>query len=370
MPARREEPIGIERCACITALGDTAETYRRLMAGEVGLKRIPFLGQQGGEEVPIALIGDRFDETAPPRWLEPLDQLVSQIPDAPWGSLRYPVFLTSSNFDVGSLYTYRQTHDERYLRMGTPGRTLEALAKRYGWGSNRLALSHACVTAQVAIEMATQRLREGLADKALILSFDFVSPFVAGGFHALKILNDQLPAPFMDRPVGSIGLGDGAAFAVLSRADAPCRIESNFLYNEMYHFTSNEPSGSGFAAVADWMIEAAGGRALWIKGHGTGTLDSGRLEAESFAKALPASPLVSWKGSLGHTLGSCAAIELAIVVESIIQGEIPGCLDIDATPFAANVRTRPVPSGDYEAVAMVCNAFGGAHAGCLISYGG
>lgn len=368
MSDAKRRAIGIEDCACVTALGDTRSTLRRLLAGEIGLELIPVLGKDGGDAVPLATIGDHYDETVPPRWEIPLDALLAKAPAADWGSPRFPVFLSSSNFDVGSLYSYRRSGSEAFLGMGTPARTLESLRQRYGWGANVLALSHACVTAHVAIDMAQRYLEAGLAEKTLIVSFDFVSPFVAGGFHSLKILNDQLPAPFQDREVGSIGLGDGAAYLALSREEAPCRIEANFLYNEMYHFTSNEPTGSGFKTAADWTLAQVGETPVWIKGHGTGTLDSGRLEAEAFQQALPESPLVSWKGSLGHTLGSCGAVELAIAVEAMKQGSTPGTVGASQPTFAPNVAVEAFDNRNYKAAALFSNAFGGAHGGCLIRY--
>lgn len=368
MGGERQQPIGLHAWGCLTALGDERETCQRLLEGEVALRPTPVLGREGGDEVPLSLMGETYDETVPPRWEQPLDQLVARLPERPWGSPRYPVFLSSSNFDVGSLYAYRRDGDERHLAMGTPARTLRKLRERYGWGRNAVALSHACVTANVALEMAARRLQAGLADQALALSFDFVSPFVAGGFHALKILNAQMPAPFQDRPIGSIGLGDGAAFVVLGKEKAKYQLSSNFLYNEMYHFTANDPSGSGFQAAARWLEESAEGRRVWIKGHGTGTLESGRMEAEGFAKAFPASPLVSWKGSLGHTLGSCGAVELAIALEALEAGRAPGTIGSSAPTFAPTVATEPFALGAFEGVALFSNAFGGAHGGCLVSH--
>ena len=67
-----------------------------------------------------------------------------------------------------------------------------------------------------------------------MISANVVSPFVAGGFHSLKILNGTMPAPYAVRETGAIGLGDGAAFAVLTRDAAPFRIEAqalNYLRN-------------------------------------------------------------------------------------------------------------------------------------------
>lgn len=362
-----EQRIGIEASACLTALGNAAESCRRLAAGEIALKPLPVLADRGGGDVPLAIVGD-YAETIPPRWLPQIDALAAEIPPAPWGDARHPVFVTSSNYDVGSLYQFRVDGDERHLRLGSPGPTLAFLRERFRWGENARAISHACVSANVGLELASRHLRAGVADRALLFSFDFVSPFVAGGFHALKILNSRFPAPYEDREAGAIGLGDGAAFVVLGREPAEFSIKSHFLYNEMYHATANDPTGSGFDAAARWLGEAADGAPFWIKGHGTGTLDAGRLEAESLAQAFPDSPLVSWKGSLGHTLGSCGAVELAIAIEAFRQGVVPGTPGLSGQPFANNVARARFACAGRRSAALFSNAFGGAHAACLLAH--
>ena len=109
-------------------------------------------------------------------------------------------------------------------------------------------------------------------------------------------------------------MGDGAAFAVLTRGRGDFAISGQSLHNEMHHFTANRADGAGFAACLAPLPAALAGRRAWLKGHGTGTLEAGRLEAAALASAFPGSPLVSWKGALGHTLGSCGLVELCLAL--------------------------------------------------------
>src|SRR5690606_33073245 len=155
-----------------------------------------------------------------------------------------------------------------------PGDCVDQLTASLGWGPDVTTFSHACVSAHLGLLQASRVLAAGLADEALVFSFDFISPFVAGGFHALKILNAEFPAPYQDRATGSIGLGDGAAFAVLARDHGDFALAGQSLHNEMHHFTANRSDGAGFAACLAGVTRAAAGRRVWIKGHGTGTLEA------------------------------------------------------------------------------------------------
>lgn len=363
-------PIRLAACGALTAFGGEAATHAALLAGRVALAPTPVHGSEGGDPVPIALLPGRpYDETLPPTWLPHLRQLAARIPSdsaAPWGSPRRPVFVTGSNFGVSHLHAYRRRGGAEHLAYGTPFECVNRVAEALGWGPDITVFSHACVSAHLGLLQASRVLAAGLADEALVFSFDFISPFVAGGFHALKILNADFPAPYQDRPTGSIGLGDGAAFAVLTRDRGDFALSGQCLHNEMHHFTANRPDGAGFTSCLAALPAAVAGRRVWLKGHGTGTLEAGRLEALALAAAFPAAPLVSWKGSLGHTLGSCGLVELAVVMESLRAGHAPGTVGAAAPGFTDAVAFAPLDLAAFDGVVCTGNAFGGAHAAFLV----
>ncbi len=358
---------GIQACDCLTPLGDAAATTSALLNGTVGLKLSPVLGRDGGDAVPLALMGP-MDESLPPRWLADLKRLAKKIPAGDWGSASEPVIVTSSNFGVGSLYAFTRDRDARHLVHGPPFASVELLRREFNWGEHVLVFSHACVTAHLGLAHAARMLHAGFARRVLVFSYDFVSPFVAGGFHSLKILNGTMPAPYGQREIGAIGLGDGAAFAVLDREASSFQLAAHALHNEMYHFTGNQPDGAGFDACASAIADAARGRRVWIKGHGTGTLEAGRLEAETVARRFPGAPLTGWKGSLGHTLGSCGLVELAIALNALREGKIPGTVGTAGPCFTETVALQPFASASYDGAILTANAFGGAHAALLLTH--
>jgi hypothetical protein len=361
--------VRLAAAGCVTALGDAAATHAALIKGERGLQLAPILGSDGGESAPLALTAGRsLDETNPPNWLASIERLLTPFDGETWGGPRRPIYVTSSNFGVGSLYAFKQQADASHLAYGTPHKCVEWLGGQLGWGPNVSTVSHACVSAHLGLLLATRALHAGLADEALVFSFDFISPFVAGGFNALKILNSGYPAPYADRATGSIGLGDGAAYAVLTRDRGEFVIRGQSLYNEMHHFTANRADGTGFAACLAPLREDIKGRRVWLKGHGTGTLEAGRLESTALAEAFPDSPLVGWKGSLGHTLGSCGLVELAIAAVAIKQGRAPGTVGSAPPVFHDCVALEPFSLESTDGVVCASNAFGGAHAAFALTH--
>jgi len=362
-------PIRLVACGCITPFGDARETCSGLAEGDSALRPVPLLGRMGGDLVPLALLGGRaLDDTCPPAWLAALKSLGALIPGEGWGTPRRPVFVTGSNFGVGGLYALRRFGDPSFAAWGAPPTCTEQVRRELGWGPDVSIVSHACVSAHLGLLQATRVVHAGLADQALVFSFDFLSPFVTGGFHALKILNSDFPAPFRERASSSIGLGDGAAFAVVSREGGDWIIDGQSLFNEMHHFTSNRSDGSGFEACLEGVRSEARGLKVWVKGHGTGTLDAGRLEVAAVSKAFPSAPIVGWKGSLGHTLGSCGLVEMAVAVEAMRSGIAPGILAGAGDAMSPDVAIANFTTGTYDGVVCASNAFGGAHAAFLLRH--
>ncbi len=362
-------PVRLAACDCLTPFGDAAATHAALLRGERALQPVPVLGAEGGDAVPLALLAGRaLDEALPPAWLQPLATLLAPVSGPGWGTARRPVCVTSSNFGVGSLHALRRTGEAAHAAHGAPHSSVELVRRTMGWGENVTIFSHACVSAHLGLIHAQRLLAAGVADEVLVASYDFLSPFVAGGFHALKILNVEFPAPYQDRATGSIGLGDGAGYAVLTRDRGDFAIAAQSTHNELYHFTANRPDGAGFAAALAPIAAAAAGRKVWAKGHGTGTLEAGRLEATAMAQALPGAPLVGWKGSLGHTLGSCGVVELAVVAASLRAGRTPGTVGSASPAFTDTVAIGAFDNRAFDGVVCASNAFGGAHAALLLCH--
>jgi len=360
---------GLEASACLTALGDEQETWQALCEGRSALKPVPVRGKQGGEEVPLALRGD-MDCSLPQRWIEDLKKLAAAAESfAEWGHPGFPVILTSSNFSIESLYAHRVLAMEGdHAPWGSIHRCGSRLGELFGWGPDLRILSHACVSGALGLRLGGRMLQTGAAEKVLVFSFDYLSPFVAAGFHSLKILNGETPRPYQNRDTGSVGLGDGAGFAVLTKAAAPFTLSRQVCWNEMYHLTGNEPSGSGFRALAAELRQGLKGRTAWVRGHGAGTLEAGRMECESWAEALPDAPVVAWKGGIGHTLGSCGVVELAIATTAIREGKSPGTVGSGAPFFTSQVMPEAFDLADFDAAVLTANAFGGAHAGLILSH--
>jgi 3-oxoacyl-(acyl-carrier-protein) synthase len=358
--------VTVQFCDCITPLGNSLETWRKLCDGVSNIRQYPLLGDEGGATVPLSLF-EAMSPELPPRWIRHVTEMLNPVAGPEWGRADTPVFIASSNFGVDSLYYFRHENRAEHLPYAVPHDSVEQIRLRLGWSRNISLFSHACVSSHIAILAATAAIKAG-ASKALVVSYDFISPFVTGGFNALKILNGAMPKPYHDGPTGSIALGEGAGYAILTGSGKGLAIRRQSTWNEMHHFTANDPTGIGFAKVVEPISDYLKTRRFWIKGHGTGTLEAGKLETCTLKTLFPDAPLVGWKGAIGHTLGSCGLVELAIAARAMENGTVPGTVGGENPCFADNVSLTPFDAKPYDAALILSNAFGGAQAGLVLCH--
>jgi hypothetical protein len=171
-----------------------------------------------GQEVPLALF-EPMAQRIHPAGSTVSSAFLTRFKGREWGGPATPVFHSSSNFGIVALYNLRTLGRMEQLPYASAHGAVEQLRAAMGWRGNISLFSRACVSAHIALAAATRSIEAG-AEQALVVSFDFVSPFVAGGFQCFEDINGAMPQPYHRGVNGSIALGDGAAYALSARPAA------------------------------------------------------------------------------------------------------------------------------------------------------
>ena len=130
-----------------------------------------------------------------------------------------------------------------------------------------------------------------------------------------------------------LSLGEGAAVLVLeslSHAGAHGRrpiavVEGFGSSSDGYDQVAPEPGGRGLLEASRRALTAAGVTVDEVGGyhaHGTGTIQNDRMEAAAFAALFSGRDVTvsAIKGSVGHTLGAGAALDVAVCA-LMLQGD-------------------------------------------------
>ncbi len=293
----------------------------------------------------------------------------SQPPDAiVIGVTTGGILTTEENFkaDVSDPTAYR------YHGAGT---VAELIAEQLCCRGAAITVSNACSSGAVAIKIALDMLRSGLASRVLAGGADSLCRLTYFGFKSLQLVDPKGARPFdLDRQ--GMSVGEGAAMLLLER-DVENRSDRTAVLGgglscDAFHPAKPHPEGQGALAAMRAALRDAGIPPKdidYINLHGTGTQDNDLSEARAvrrlFGERLP--PLSSVKGALGHSLAAAGAIEALIGAIAISHGLMPantGCTVPDP-----ELGLSPLPAPQRSPTATVLSnsiGFGGNNAALVI----
>ncbi|URC13756.1 beta-ketoacyl synthase [Flavobacterium sp. B183] len=205
---------------------------------------------------------------------------------------------------------------------------LDVLAKNvatfFGFQTQPIVVSNACVSGILAISVAKRMIQSGLYDHAFVVAGDEVSEFVLSGFNAFQAMSDLPCKPYSKNRTGvSLGEATAAVLVTAETANAKIKVIGDSSINDANHISGPSRTGEGLFrsiqnALKEAQIEAT--KIDYISAHGTATPFNDEMEAIALNRlGLQNVPVNSLKGFYGHTLGASGLLETVIAIESANQ---------------------------------------------------
>ncbi|MDP9364421.1 MAG: beta-ketoacyl-[acyl-carrier-protein] synthase family protein [Chloroflexota bacterium] len=369
--ARRVVVTGL---GAISSLGSSAEeTWRRMLAGETGIRRVPDLDPA---QHPCVLRGDVDDAAIPARFLEGkvarnTSRFARMAVEAAGAALLDADLLDADlrpttpledggallGTCVGGIYedllpaydTFRERGPNRippHLHVMFPHNLAAyGIQARFGLGGPSSTVVTACATGAQAIGDAFHHVRAGRTPLMVAGAVESSRhPFFLAGFAAMRALvtdsNDRPEAasrPFDASRAGFV-LGEGTGMLILEDLEHArargARVYAELLgfgsSNDAYHPIAPHPEGVGAArairaALSDAAVEPE--RIDHVNAHAASTPAGDLAEADAiksvFGDRAAALPVTSVKGAIGHCMGAAGAIESVAAVLTIAEQCIP-----------------------------------------------
>lgn len=256
------------------------------------------------------------------------------------------------------------------------------ITKMFGIRGRVISSSTACTTSSQSIGFGYEAVKYGLQDAMLCGGADEYDTTTVAVFDNLLACSTDFnatphltPRPF-DRRRDGLVVGEGAG-AVLLEELASAKKRGAIILGEVIGFSCYNnggdlilPNREGIVLAIEAGLGNAGIDAAdvdWISAHATATKMGDVTEAQAIAEVYGDRPRVSGlKSYMGHTMGSCGAIETFIALVQMAEGFIAPTLNLEAVdPRCAmlNHVTRLVEAS--VRVAAIQNfAFGGVNT-CL-----
>ena len=260
--------------------------------------------------------------------------------------------------------------------------TAANIAKMFGITGRVIASSTACTTSSQAIGFGYEAVKFGLQDAMLCGGADEYDTTTVAVFDNLLACSTdynatphRTPRPFdVDRD--GLVVGEGAGAVLLESYDGARKRGANIL-GEVAGFSCYNNGGDlilpnidGIQRTIRCGLDAARLHPEdvdFISAHATATKTGDVMEAQAIGRIYGEGPLVTGlKSYMGHTMGSCGAIETIIALIMMAEGFVPPTLNLENVDSrCAGIRHVQALVEKATRVAAVQNfAFGGVNT-CL-----
>ena len=232
-------------------------------------------------------------------------------------------------------------------------------------------ISTACTSGAKAIATGARLLRAGLCDTAICGGVDTLCNLTLNGFAALESLAPDRCNPMSVNRRG-INIGEGGALFVMTRKDGPFALRGAGESSDAHHISAPEPTGAG-AELAIRRALSAGALAPdaidFVHLHGTATRLNDQAESAAIQRVFGNdTPASSTKPLTGHALGAAGAIQTALCLIAMSEGQMPPHVwDGERDPELAPIRlAAPGERADLRRVLSANYAFGGNNIALLL----
>jgi 3-oxoacyl-[acyl-carrier-protein] synthase II len=220
------------------------------------------------------------------------------------------------------------------------------ITKMFGIRGRVISSSTACTTSSQSIGFGYEAVKYGLQDAMLCGGADEYDTTTVAVFDNLLACSTDFndtphltPRPF-DRQRDGLVVGEGAG-AVLLEDLASARKRGATILGEVIGFSCYNnggdlilPNRDGIKLAIEAGLDNAGIDARevdWISAHATATKMGDVIEAQAIAEIYGDRPRISGlKSYMGHTMGSCGAIETLIALIQMAEGFIAPTLNLEA----------------------------------------
>ena len=310
-----------------------------------------------------------------------LQELKTQIDELirKYGTNRIAVIVGSSNTGIqeGQMaIEYYVKHGEypdwfKYdiLELGSPAKFV---AEYTGITGPAYAISTACSSSAKAFASAQNLIETGVVDAAIVGGVDSLCGYAANGFSSLEAVAADYSNSFSKNRDG-ITIGEAGALFIVSSGKGEFKIAGVGETSDAYHMTSPMPDGATASLAMKLAMKEAGVEADdigYVCLHGTGTELNDSMESLAVYGLFGDKTFCSsMKPVIGHTLGACGAVELALCCLLMKKNRVPphpwdGVVDPEIGQIKFADKEAKVDNLKY----VISNsfAFGGSNASIVI----
>lgn len=197
-----------------------------------------------------------------------------------------------------------------------------------------MTVSTACTSSVNAVLEARNLINSNVCEYAIVVGIEIYSQMMSDGFSSMKLLSSEMQKPF-DTARDGLVLGEAVAAVLIGKESSAWSLRGGYSNCNSLNITSVSPSGEEYAQVmqeAVKLAEVSTHDITALKAHATATSTNDMSEINAIEKVFDSNLVfTALKPYIGHTLGACGVLELAIFMACIDDGFIPKTLNHKAS---------------------------------------
>jgi len=223
---------------------------------------------------------------------------------------------------VDTLYDAKEYHS----RKKSIDTYAQDISNELGLNGYTMTLSTACTSSANGVLQANELINCGAFEYVVVIGLEIFSKMMSDGFSSMGLLSQNLQRPFDERR-DSLVLGEAIAGVLIGVDDSPWSVEGGYSNCNSNTITAAGEAGDEFYEVITSALETLGLDAkeiTAIKAHATASVSNDLSEINAISRAFDKDVIfTALKPYVGHTLGACGVLELALFMKSIDEGFIP-----------------------------------------------
>ena len=278
------------------------------------------------------------------------------------------LMLGSTSLDIGTI----QPNEGNTIWLPKIDRLSQHLQKTLGLSHYHLVFNTACTASINALLYGTKLLEMSNFKHLIVIGCEFYNHLTVDGFHSLDLISESQMTPFEHQRDGLI-LGEGIGALLLSK-DKPKRehyfqVLGGYCACDTSSLTMTAEDGSHITKVLEQVVQDAKitpSDIDLIKVHGTATYNNDISEyhgLKQYFADIP--PIFALKSFIGHTLGACGAIEIALMDDLLSKQQL-SLPDITPEQSMLPLAPKSAPLSAYQHILINHCGFGGNNAAVVL----
>jgi len=336
-----------------SSLGNLTQTIQSIKNSQTGVSKKEILALEGEVEFPYYLFKDSVDDNYDSIYIALKDVVSKTIKDiSKEDRAKTAIIVGTSITDWNvvkaietTIYDYKKT--EYYSHKRSIDSYAKDLSDEFGLSGFTMTINTACTSSANAVLEASNLVDAKLYKYVVVIGLEIFSKIMSSGFCAMQLLSTSAIKPFSNDRDGTI-LGEAIVSILIGEDDSAWKVRGGFTNCDGVSITAVSEEGDEFVEIMQKALEVSDVKKEDIKvlkTHATGTNSNDISEINAISRFFDKDiKFTALKPYLGHTIGACGALEIAVFMACIDNGFVPKTLNhfnsinSDYTPILEDIE--------------------------------